>query len=213
MSTLYPAMLRLDGRRCVVIGGGQVAARKIARLVAAGAAVTVIAPEWSPEIEALVAEGVVRGERRAYQQGDLAGAALAFAATSSRSVNRAVAAEADQAGIPVNVADDPAASSFFVPAVVQRDQLTVAVSTAGTSPAFARELRLELERLLSPERLQLLELYAELRAELRAGGTSSADLDWEGSSAGLLELLRQGHRAAARERLRERVLATTVRED
>lgn len=207
MTALYAAMLRLAGRRCVIVGGGQVASRKANRLIAAGADVTVIAPDWSPEIEALVARGAARGERRCYQPGDLDGAALAFAATNSRAVNQAVAAEAKRAGIPVNIVDDPEGSSLLVPAVVQRNQLTIAVSTGGASPAFARELRAELERLLSPERGELLELYAELREELQAHGRSATSFDWDGASAGLLELLRQGRRAEARAQLRQRVLA------
>ena len=163
MSGLYPAMLRLDGRRCVMVGGGRVAARKVGSLLEAAADVVVIAPACDPLIEVRAAEHRLAVIRRPYRRGDLTGAWLAFAATDSRAVNAEVAAEAERLGIPANVADNPARSSFQVPATVHRGDVTVAASTGGRSPAFARRLRHEIERLLTPGRLALLELYAELR--------------------------------------------------
>jgi precorrin-2 dehydrogenase/sirohydrochlorin ferrochelatase len=160
-------MLRLEGQRCVVVGGGAVATRKIEGLLQAGAVVTVIAPRLTAGLARLVTQGLVVCEKRTYRRGDLVGAALAFAATSSRQVNASVAEEARQLKVPVNVADDPAACTFQVPAVVRQDGLTLAVSTAGRSPAYARRLRQELEHFLAPERLALLELYAEARQLLQ----------------------------------------------
>jgi precorrin-2 dehydrogenase/sirohydrochlorin ferrochelatase len=206
LSRLYPAMLRLEGQPCVVVGGGQVATRKISRLLQSGAAVGVIAPELSPALQALVEDGRLRLERREYQSGDLTGAALAFAATSSREVNAAVAREAHAGGIPVNVADDPQSSTFQVPAVAERDGLTVAISTSGRSPAYARRLREEIEALFSPERLALLDLYAELRESLPGPRPSADGLAWMAAYEDALELLRRGRADDARRLLRERVL-------
>jgi precorrin-2 dehydrogenase/sirohydrochlorin ferrochelatase len=209
LSRLYPAMLRLEGQLCIVIGGGQVAARKISRLLQSGAAVCVIAPELSPALQALVKAERLSLERREYQSGDLAGAGLAFAATSSREVNAAVAREAHARGIPVNVADDPQASTFQVPAVAERDGLTVAISTSGRSPAYARRLREEIEALFSPERLALLDLYAELRESLPDRRPLADGLAWTAAYEDALELLRRGRTDDARRLLRERVLATS----
>ena len=199
-------MLRLEGLRCVVVGGGSVAHRKVEGLLQAGAEVGVVAPRLSSELAKLVEQGLVRCEQRPYRQGDLSGATLAFAATDSRQVNAAVADDARQLRLPVNVADDPAGSTFQVPAVVERAGLTLAVSTGGRSPAFARRLREELEQLLSPERLTLLELYAELRASLANETLTSEEITWDGADSQALELLRQGRREDARRVLRQQVL-------
>jgi precorrin-2 dehydrogenase/sirohydrochlorin ferrochelatase len=206
MSGLYSTMLRVAGRMCVVVGGGQVATRKITRLLEAGAAVTVVAPDQSPQLKGLVQRGLVKCQPREYQRGDLARAVLAFAATDSPVVNAAIADEADSLRIPVNVADDPAASTFQVPAVIERDGLTLAISTHGRSPSFARRLREQLEALLSPEKLTLLELYAELRTSLAEQGRQVDGTAWSRADDRTLELIRDGRLAEARRVLREQVL-------
>jgi siroheme synthase-like protein len=125
----------------VVIGGGEVADRKARKLLQARAEVVVISPEVKPELESIAAE--VR--RRQYREGDLEGAFLAFAATDLRDVNAAVAREAREKGIPVNVADEPAEGDFALPSTLRRGRLQIAVSTGGASPALARRIRQELE--------------------------------------------------------------------
>ena len=211
MSRPYPTMLRLQGRPCVVIGGGRVAIRKVSRLLEAGAAVRVIAPTLDEPLERLVKSGAIKVERRPYRRGDLAGALLAFAATDSRTVNTAVSDEADERGILVNVADDPQASSFHVPATLERQGISIAISTGGRSPAFARRLREELDDVLSDDRLALLELYAELRAELTSQQIPTSGVSWTRADHQALELLRQGRRAEARQVLREQALADVRR--
>ena len=139
---MYPIFMRLRGRRVVVIGGGKVAARKAAGLAATGARVRVVAPRVHPGI---AADEI---ERRPYHSGDLAGAALAFAATDDRMVNHAVALEARRRRIPVNVADAAEECTFMVPARVRRAGIEVAVSTGGRSPRLAKELRQRLEQVL-----------------------------------------------------------------
>jgi siroheme synthase-like protein len=210
MSRLYSAMLRLEGRTCVVAGGGKVATRKVKRLLESGARVVVISPECGPDLAALAEEGLLSWKRRSFCAGDLQGAALAFAATSSRETNAMVAREAECLGVPVNVADDPAGSSFHVPSVVARGDITIAIATGGQSPAFARRLREDIEAVLVPERLELLELYAELRSSLRDQMLPSADASWHSIDASALDLLRQGRRDEARRVLRKQVVAQTI---
>ena len=207
MSGLYPAMHRLEGRRCVIVGGGKVGARKVAPLLDAGAEVLVIAPTFETVLVQQAAEGLLRLEHRPYRRGDLQGATLAFAATDSRTVNAAVADDATELGIPVNVADDPAASTFYVPAAFRQGGVTIAISTGGRSPAFARRLRQEIDQLLTPERLALLELYVELRMSLAEEGRATAAGSWDQVDEEALQLLRKGKRVEARQLLRQRVLS------
>jgi precorrin-2 dehydrogenase/sirohydrochlorin ferrochelatase len=140
-AVLYPIFLNLNGRRCVVVGGGEVANRKARKLLQARAEVVVISPKVKPELESVATE--VR--RRPYGEGDLEGAFLVFAATDSREVNAAVAWEARERSIPVNVADEPSEGDFALPSTLRRGQLQVAVSTGGASPTLARRIRYELE--------------------------------------------------------------------
>lgn len=155
----YPLFLELKDRLCVVIGGGTVGRRKLQGLVAAGARVRLIDP--LPSVEPLPPG--VELLCRAYRPGDLAGAALAFAATDRREVNAAVARDARSAGIPVNVADGPEESDFTVPALLRRGALTVAVATEGQSPALAALVRDEIAAHVGPEWGTILEIAAALR--------------------------------------------------
>jgi siroheme synthase-like protein len=194
----YPVFLDLAGRRCVVIGGGPVAARKAAGLAAAGADVTVIAPEVCDQIESLG----VTVETRAYQPGDLSSAWLAIAATDDPETNRLVQAEGRDARVWVNAADDPEACSFTLPAVMRRGPVTVAVSTSGRSPALAGWLREQVAGQIGPEVEALAEMLSEARDELKAAGRSTEDVDWRRAlDSDMLELIRTGHTAQARERL------------
>ena len=153
-----------------MIGGGRVALRKARRLVASGARVSVVSPEVLPEFEGLVIEV----NRRPYETGDLAGAALVFAATDLREVNRAVVQEAREAGIPVNVADAPEDGDFAVPSVLQRGELQVAVSTGGASPTLARQVREALEERFTQKWAKLVE---ELGAARRSGQRAETELE------------------------------------
>ncbi|MGF1473860.1 MAG: bifunctional precorrin-2 dehydrogenase/sirohydrochlorin ferrochelatase [Rubrobacteraceae bacterium] len=152
-AVLYPAFLDLSGRRCVVVGGGVVANRKARKLLQARAEVVVISPETKPEIESMALEV----HHRPYEPGDLEGAHLAFAATDSREVNSAVAREAKERGILVNVADEPPEGNFTLPSTLRRGGLQVAVSTGGASPSLARAIREELENKFGPEWAGLIE--------------------------------------------------------
>jgi precorrin-2 dehydrogenase/sirohydrochlorin ferrochelatase len=142
-----PIFLDVTDRRCVVVGGGEVAARKVESLLAAGAHVTVVSPSLAaPSLAAAVDRGMVEHVARAYQRGDIAGCALAYAATDDRDLHRALADEARVLSIPLNVVDVPDLCSFIAPAVVKRGALQIAISTGGAAPAFAARLRRELEK-------------------------------------------------------------------
>jgi siroheme synthase-like protein len=166
----YPVLLDLAGRRCVMIGGGLVAERRVDGLVTAGAHISVISPRVTRALAALAAEGRIDHEPRAYREGDLAGADLAFVATDAGEVNAAVAREAGERGLWINAADDPARCTFILPALVRRGDLTVAVATGGSSPALARAIREELETYLTDDYATLASIAAEARRELRAAG-------------------------------------------
>jgi siroheme synthase-like protein len=196
---VYPVNLVVAGRRCVVVGGGAVAARKADGLVAAGADLTVIAPEVDESIRSL--EGVTVLERP-YRTGDLDGAWLAVAATDDPEANRRVHADGEAARVWVNAVDDPPACSFTLPAVVRQGPVVVAVSTSGHSPALAAWIREKVAAQLGPEVALLAEWLSEAREEMKASGRSTEDVDWRTAlDSDMLELIRSGQVALARERL------------
>jgi precorrin-2 dehydrogenase/sirohydrochlorin ferrochelatase len=158
----YPAFLNLRGKKCVVIGGGKVAERKVSALVRSGACVRVISPEITPILERLKSAGTISHVARGYRKGDLKCAFLAIAATSNEKVNRAVSHEAP---FLVNVVDVPELCNFIVPAVMGRRPLTIAVSTGGASPAMAAAIRRELELLYGNEIGRYLLFLGKLRKE------------------------------------------------
>jgi precorrin-2 dehydrogenase/sirohydrochlorin ferrochelatase len=140
-SRLYPAFLILEGQLCAVVGGGRVATRKAHSLLAAGAHIVVISPALHADLQTLLAKGSIDHIPHNYAAEYLTGASLVFAATNNSEVNRQVAHDAHNLRILVNVADDPDTSDFHVPATISRQDLTLAISTGGGSPAFARYMR------------------------------------------------------------------------
>ena len=171
-AVLYPMFVNVAGRRCVVVGGGGVAARKARGLLEHGAEVVVVSPGVRPELEAAGVEIL----RRPYETGDLEGAFLAFAATDSRGVNAAVSLEAEERGIPVNVADKPSEGDFALPATLRRGGLQVAVSTGGASPTLARRIKEELEPAFAAEWAGIVERFGVAR---RSGETADGELEGE----------------------------------
>ncbi len=159
----------------MVIGGGQVAERKIESLLEAGAKVKVVAPEVTEKISTLAQEGKIVLIKRAYQEGDLEGAFLVIAATNNPQVQQAVFTKAEEKKIFCNVVDKPVLCSFIVPSVVKRGRLQIAISTSGASPALARRLREQLEELFGPEYAEYLELMAAWRKEILARELSEAE--------------------------------------
>jgi precorrin-2 dehydrogenase/sirohydrochlorin ferrochelatase len=152
----------------VVIGGGNVAERKVARLLECGARVEVVSRELTPALAALSASGKIVHRDGLYEDSHLSGASLVIGATDDGAVNGRIAAAARRLGIPVNIVDDPPRCDFILPSVVERGDLQISVSTGGKSPALARKLREELEGHYGPEYAILLGILGDLRQKLLA---------------------------------------------
>jgi siroheme synthase-like protein len=159
----YIACLRLKGRRCVVVGGGEVGLEKVEGLLACDADVTLIAPEAHPELVQLALEGSVRWERREYATGDLEGALIAIAATDDTDLNIRVFQDAEERTMLVNVVDVPPLCNFILPAIVRTGPLAVAISTAGASPALAKRMKREIAELFGEPYANLAILLNEAR--------------------------------------------------
>jgi siroheme synthase-like protein len=200
---VYPVALLLRNRSCLVVGGGQIAERKARGLLAAGARVHVVAKEVLPPMRALDGVAGVAGvEERPYRRGEVAGYWLAVAATGDPDVNKAVFEDGEEAGVWVNSADDPESCSFILPAVARQGPVSVAVSTSGYSPALASWLKGHAAEHMGPELAELAELLANARAELKKQGRSTEDVDWRPSlDWAMLDLIRSGRRAEAKERI------------
>jgi precorrin-2 dehydrogenase / sirohydrochlorin ferrochelatase len=160
---LYPVNLRIAGKSCLVIGGGNVGLRKIHALLSCGATVMVISPQVVSGIRALTEEGRVSWRRRGYLPGDLDGAFLVFAVTDNLAVQQQVAEEAERRGILLNIADDPERCDFQVPAKVRRGDLLLTVSTGGSSPALAKLIREQLEAQFDGDYGRVISLFARIR--------------------------------------------------
>jgi precorrin-2 dehydrogenase / sirohydrochlorin ferrochelatase len=170
-----PIFVDVSGRECVVVGGGEVAARKVESLVEAGARVTVVSPRVAPALAAVFARGPVVHLARDYRTGDIRGSVLVYAATDDSKLHRRLAAEARALGIPINVADAPELCTFIAPAVVTRGALQIAISTAGASPAFAARLRHSLEDQFGTEYALTLEVLRAARRQLRTDEIDPAE--------------------------------------
>ena len=173
----YPVGLVVEGRPCLVVGGGSVAARKAEGLLAAGAIVTVVAPHLSPALRRLTG---VQLEERTYRTGEAAEYRLVIAATDDTAVNSAVHEDAEAGGVWVNAADDPAHCTVVLPAVLRRGPVTVSVSTGGDSPALAVWLRDRIADIVGPEYVELATELAQRRRALHAAGISTETTDWRG---------------------------------
>lgn len=173
---LYPLNVDLSGRSLILVGGGKVAERKVRGILSAGTetSICVIAPKITMVLQEHAAAGRLCWKQACYADGMLEGAFLVYAATDLREVNAAVAAEAKRRGIPVNVIDDPAASTFQVPASIRRGELILSVSTAGGSPALSRAIRMELEEMYPSAFGMWLERVSCLRVELQECISSSS---------------------------------------
>jgi precorrin-2 dehydrogenase/sirohydrochlorin ferrochelatase len=170
MNGYYPVVLQLRGKRCVIIGGGVIAERKVLGLLEAGADdVLLVSPSVTAKIERLAEEGKLRLERREYKEEDANEAWLIFAATNDKRVNAAIAADGARFGILVNAADEPDNSTFISPSVVRRGDLLLAVTASGASPALSQRIKQELESQYGPR-------YEEITNQLRRLRDRTLDL-------------------------------------
>jgi len=207
ISPYYPVFVNIQDRKCLVVGGGNVALRKVQSLLEHGANVEVVSPTLCPELSQMAGEGAIQALQRGYRAEDLQDALLAVAATDDAEINESVAAQARQRGVLVNVVDDPQHSDFIVPSYFSRGDVIVAVSTSGTSPALARKIRTRLEKDFGTEYAQLALLAKEVRSEMRRQGVSVSSDAWQEvlDLDPLVELLKYGKRREAKEIMVERL--------
>jgi precorrin-2 dehydrogenase / sirohydrochlorin ferrochelatase len=166
--SLFPIFLKLAGRRCLVVGAGEIAEGKIRSLLAADARVVVVAPEAGPGLVALAQQGRFEWHQREFVETDLDGIFLAVAATDRLDVNAAVYNDAVRKNVLCNAVDDPPNCDFYFPSVVQREKLQIAISTSGESPALAQQLRKEIDEQLPQDLGPWLDALGELRREVLA---------------------------------------------
>ena len=164
----YPVNLEVEGRCCVVVGGGAVAEQKVRGLLDAGADVRVVAADLCPALRALVEAEAVTHVGRAYAAGDLDGALLAIAATDDPGVNAAVFAEGEKRRVLVNSVDDIAHCHFSVPSIVRRGDLALTISTGGRAPALSKRLRVQLSEQFGPEFATVVDVLGDVREEALA---------------------------------------------
>ena len=188
----YPIFLNIRREKCLVVGGGEVALRKVKALLEYGAGVEVVSPTLCPELNRLEQEGSIKAFKRSYQKNDLKTAVLVIAATDDPKINERVAADAKQQKVLVNIVDSPEQSDFIVPSHFKRGDITIAVSTSGKSPALARKIRSMIEENFGAEYAQLAMLISKVRAELRQQNiTVGADVWQEALDLDLLISLLQ----------------------
>ena len=173
--TLFPMFVKLEGRSCLVVGAGSIGEPKIGSLLASGGTVRVIAPNVTATVAEWARAGTIVWEAREFQTTDLDGVFLVIGATSSRDVNEVIFLEARRRNILCNVVDDPEHCDFYYPAVVQRGDLQLAISTNGQSPALAQRIRRDLEVQFGPEYGEWLEDLGKIRQQLFASGMNADD--------------------------------------
>ncbi|MBI1279230.1 MAG: hypothetical protein GC179_13975 [Anaerolineaceae bacterium] len=215
MNSLYPVMLNLEGRTCVIVGGGAVATRKIDRLLSAGAKVTVISPELHPALIALAKDRKITVQQEAYTSGMLANLhpLLVFAATNDSAINQQVADEARSLGALVNGVDEHSGDRDFMSmASVQRGEITVSVSLGGASPALVAHLQREIDKVIGEEYATLSTWMAKARPLVQEGVKSQperAALWRRVIESSILDTLRQGDTAAA-QKLFDQIIAEAL---
>lgn len=202
----YPIYLDIHDRSCLVVGGGDVAERKTAALLDAGADITIVSPALTAGLDALVCENKIMHRRKTFEEHDLSGVFLAIAATNNQAVNESVVRACRKAGILVNAATSPAESSFIVPSVVKRGDLMIAVSTCGASPALSRKIREELEHIYGHEYAVLLGKMSTIRTRLMSEISDEAvrrNIFQAIVDSDVLSLLRKGADRKAEQRIEE----------
>ena len=175
MSTqpLFPIFLKLDGKRCLVVGGTALLEAKVQSLLSRGAEVKLVADYVTDEIRKLAEEGRIRWEKRSFRTADLDGVTLVVAADRDQAVNKSVFAESEARNLPCNVVDQPALCNFYYPAVVERGQLQIAISTGGLSPSLASRIRAELEQQFGPEYGEWVDALGRARERILTSLTPS----------------------------------------
>jgi siroheme synthase-like protein len=198
----YPIYLDIEARPVLIVGGGEVCARKAETMLKYGAHVTIVSPQFTAEIEQWSAAGRVALRRKWYDESDLADASIVIASTDDRCVNARVARDCRRRRIPVNVVDVTHLCEFIVPAIIESGSIQVAISTGGKSPALARTLKEDLKRAIGEEYAEVNDVLGTLRAGAKKVLPTDVDRKrfFDGIlAAGILDMLRDGRRAEAYE--------------
>jgi siroheme synthase-like protein len=196
----YPIFLDVEDRGVVIIGGGNVCARKAETMLRYGARVTVVSPVFTGEIEQWACAGAIAIKRKPYDASDLEGASIVIASTDDQRVNEQIAADCRARKIPVNVVDVTPLCEFIVPAIVESGSITIAVSTGGKSPALARTLKEDLQRMVGTEYAEVNDALGSLRESAKKVLPTDTDRKafFDGIIArGILDMLRAGRRRDA----------------
>lgn len=191
----YPIYLDIRGRACIVIGGGEVAERKVVSLLNAGAKVRVVSPVVTESLKEMSGNGMIGWKERPYRKGDLKGAFMAYAATDDEDISRKISEEAHENGVLLNLANEPEICDFIVPSVVERGRLSIAISTGGASPAFAKRVRLEMEVKYGEEYAVFLDIMAAIRQKLltkETGGAKNRKIFNKLASSTIPEMIKGG---------------------
>jgi precorrin-2 dehydrogenase / sirohydrochlorin ferrochelatase len=183
----YPVFLDIKGKKCIIIGGGEVAARKAERLLDCGANVLIISPLLAPELAELKEKNIINHIDAQYSDNLIEGAALVIGATDDEKTNAQISTDARNKGVPVNIVDDPQKCDFILPSLMQRGDLTIAIGTGGKSPALARHLREELESKYGREYEIFLNILGNLRVKMARN--EGKGKDWFNSmlAAGIMD--------------------------
>jgi precorrin-2 dehydrogenase/sirohydrochlorin ferrochelatase len=200
-SPFYPILINTRGKKCLVVGGGKVAFRKVQTLLEHGVDIEVISPTFCPELNQIAEDGAIKIHKKSYNAKDLKNAFITIAATDDVKTNEGIAADARRQRVLVNVVDDPNNSDFIVPSYFRRGDVIVAVSTSGQSPALARKIRSELEKVFKAEYAQLAIIANEIRSELKQQGVTVSSNAWQEvlNLNSLIELVRLGKNREAKE--------------
>ena len=162
----YPVNLDIRNRKCLVVGGGTVGTRKVITLLKCGAKVTVVSNDVAEKLQELSDGDIIKLEKRPFQISDLDEMFLVMGATDNQEINREIHSEAERLGVLCNIADRPEVCNFILPAIVNRGDLIIAISTSGKSPAFAKKIRKDLEKVFGTEYAGFLKLMGEIRNKL-----------------------------------------------
>ncbi len=209
MNKLYPLFIRISGKACLIAGGGAVAQRKAEGMLECGAGVCIVSPALTEGLEKRAHEKSIQWKRRKFIEDDLNGMFLVCAATDDHEENRRIAGACNRYNIPVNCIDEPALCDFHVPSVLRRKELTVAVSTGGGSPLFAKKVREELEEMLPRAYGDFLELLSEVREEITGRVTDPArrrKIFHDLVCSDIFDLVKSGQHELARKRIKTCIL-------
>ncbi|MCX5780100.1 MAG: bifunctional precorrin-2 dehydrogenase/sirohydrochlorin ferrochelatase [Firmicutes bacterium] len=206
MAHLYPIYLNLAGRNCLVVGGGKVAERKAATLLEYGAHIRLVSPSVTSSISDWAAQNLIELRARMFKPEDLEGVFLVFIATDDPEINNAITMLCQEKAILVNAVDDPPNCDFYVPSILRRNSLCVAISTEGKSPLLAAKLRRELEEYIPEEYGEWVEILGELRTQIKETDLNIGERKaiFEGLvNSNLLDLLIEGRKEQIEERIKQ----------